>query len=93
MQSVLDWLPQRQNQVTGSDVGNGVGLPGESLGVCGQTGGVPSVVAGELSAQVVGGDTLAEGTCSSKRDQRVSLLDFDAIGETADEQAEPATET
>ena len=37
-------------------------LPGESLGVGGQTGCVPSVIASELSAQVVGGDTLAEGT-------------------------------
>ena len=39
-------------------------IPGECLGVCGQTGCVPSVVASELSAQVVRGDTLAEGTCT-----------------------------
>ena len=39
-------------------------IPGECLGVCGQTGCVPSVITSELSAQVVRGDTLAEGTCT-----------------------------
>ena len=41
--------------------------PGECLGVSGQTGCVPAIVSGELSAQVVGGDTLAEGSCSKRR--------------------------
>lgn len=37
-------------------------IPGECLWVCGQTGCVPSVVTSELAAQVVRGDTLAEGS-------------------------------
>ena len=41
-------------------------IPGECLGVCGQTGCVPSVVTSELAAQVVRGDTLAEGTCTNR---------------------------
>ena len=41
-------------------------IPGECLGVCGQTGCVPSVVASELAAQVVRGDTLAEGTYTGR---------------------------
>ena len=51
------------------------GIPGEGLGVSGQTGCVPAIVSGKLTAQVVGGDTLAEGTCMSKSAFSVAAAD------------------
>ena len=51
-------------------------IPGECLGVCGQTGCVPSVVASELAAQVVRGDTLAEGTYRKKRVELESVTSW-----------------
>ncbi len=43
--------------------------PGECLWVSGQTGCVPSIVSGKLSAQVVRGHTLAEGACGGVREK------------------------
>ena len=45
----------------------------EGLGVSGQTSGIPAIVAGELTVQVGGGVTLAEGACKDAEEIDVSV--------------------
>lgn len=58
-----------QPSASGTNRPSTIPVAGEGLGVCGQTGCVPAVVTSELTAQVVGGDTLAEGTCRHRHTQ------------------------